>query len=102
MVLLCEVHRGESEERQVECIEPDNRGIALVSMIMPVPCRRNDNIAASQGHLFSFNSREALAVDDESEGERDVPVRRSSLARVDDLKSTIDGVCCVRGFCNTL
>lgn len=98
MVLLGKVNGGESEERQVEGVQPDDRSVALVAVIVPVPNGRHDHVTPLQWHLLALDRREALAVNDEPESKSNVPVSGRRLSGVDDLEAAVDGIRGVRRF----
>jgi hypothetical protein len=52
-------------------------------MIMPVPCRRKNNIATGKRHLFALDSGETIAVNNEPARIGDVAMGRGCLSRVD-------------------
>ena len=87
------------KEGQVQHVEPDDRLVALVAMVVPVPCRCHNHISSDKRHLLALNRSEAFTVHDEATGERNVPVRWSNLTGVHDLKPAVDCVRGVGGFC---
>jgi hypothetical protein len=64
-------------------------------MVMPVPDRCDDNIASNERHLLALDCGETFAIDDESSCEGKMSVCWRCLARIDDLKTSINSVCCV-------
>jgi hypothetical protein len=71
-------------------------------MIMPMPDRSDNYIAARQGHLLALYSRKAVAIHDEAAGKGNVAMSRRRLARVDELEAGVDGVCREGRFCDVL
>jgi hypothetical protein len=93
-VVLDEVDGEVSEVGEVEAIEPDHWARPVLAMVVPVPCRREDDIASVHLYAATVHGGEAaVALDDESHGERRVPVGRRRLIGHDELKSGVDGVC---------
>ena len=86
------MHTSEPEERKVEGVEPNDRLIALVAVVVPVPSGGDDDITPLQGNLLTLYGGETLAVDDEPDGKGNMAVSRGSFARVDELETTIYGI----------
>lgn len=80
------------EQWQVQHVKPNDRLVALVAMVVPMPCGRYDHVATSQWHLLALNCSEALAIDDEAAREGNMPMRRCSLAGLYYLQATIDSI----------
>lgn len=100
VILFRKVNRSESEKGQVEGVQPDDGGIALVAVVVPMPDGRDDYITSPKRHLLSLDGSEALSINDESEGESNVSVSWCRFSRIHDLKTTVDGVSGVRRFYN--
>lgn len=100
MIILRKIDWHIPEERQIQPIQPDHRIRALVAMVMPMPRRGQDHVAARHGDLLPFNGRKAIAAfDDEAQRERDVAVCGGRLAGEDELEAAVDGVGGVWWFC---
>jgi hypothetical protein len=52
-VMLGKVYRNVLEERNVQAVEPDDVGLSLVAMVMPVPYRSYDQVARLHEHFLS-------------------------------------------------
>jgi hypothetical protein len=91
-IRLSKVHSGILKQGQVQHIQPNNWLITLISVIMPVPRRCEDDVAALEGHLLPLHGSGALAVDDEAARVGDVSMGRGYLAGVDDLQAGVYGV----------
>jgi fermentation-respiration switch protein FrsA (DUF1100 family) len=102
--VLDKVHREVDKAGQVEAVKPDNGpGVAallvgtLFAVVVPVPGRRDDDVARPHGHPPPVHRREAaLALDDETAGKGRVPVRGRRLARLHQLQTGVQRVGCVR------
>ena len=97
-IALSKMHRGETEQRQVEHVQPDDGVCALVAVVMPMPDGRHDNVTADERHLLALDGSESLAIDDEPTGKGEVSVGRGRLAGINQLKTSVDGICRVRRF----
>ena len=97
-VTLSKVHWSEAEQGQVQHVQPNNRLITFVAVVMPVPDRCDNNISSNKRHLLSLDSSETFTIHDEATGKGKMSVCWGSLARVDDLQAAIDGVCSIGGL----
>ena len=80
--MLLEEHRLEQMgERHVEPVEPIGRLVAVMAVAVPAPAGRQHHVAALHRRLLAVDHRvRALAVDDDAERVRRMPVRRRVLA----------------------
>ncbi len=77
-------HRAEmSDQPHIQAIEPHDRFIRTVEVIMPGPVRRRDKITFKHGKAFAFDDRVRVgrAFDDETNGGGGVAMRRGDLTR---------------------
>lgn len=71
---------------QVQSVEPDHGARSVLPMIMPVPGRSQDDIAAIHGYALSVNcSKATISFDNETQRKGSVPMRGSSFMRHDEL-----------------
>lgn len=99
-VILSKVDRDAPENREIETIEPDNRILALVAMVMPIPWRCEDHVSSLHPDFLTLDGCEAIiAFDDEPQRECGVSVCRSCLARQDELEATVNCVGGVGSIC---
>jgi hypothetical protein len=89
------VNWGEAEQRQIQHIQPDYWLITLIAMVMPVPDRCNDNITSDKRHLLAFDCCETFTIYDEASSEGKMSMCWGCFTRVDDLKTSINSICCV-------
>lgn len=52
-VMLGKVYWNVLEERNVQAVEPDDVGLSLVAMVMPVPYRSYDQVTRLHEHFLS-------------------------------------------------
>ena len=98
LVVLAEGAAEEGGERDVQPVEPDHRRGRLVAVVVPGPARRDDEIARLHGRLLALDRGVgAAAFDDEAQRALGVAVRRSHLARHDELQPGVQGVRDLRG-----
>lgn len=101
--MLDEVHGELGEVGQVEPVEPDHGAFAVLAVVVPVPCRRQDDVATLHGDALAMHGRESpAAFDDEAHGEGGVPVRGGGFIGHDQLQARVEGVGCERGFWHVL
>jgi hypothetical protein len=80
---------------QVEAVEPDHGAGAVLAVVVPVPGRREDYVAALHGDALAMDGGEAaLAFDYEAHSEGDVAVGAGDFVGHDELEAGIEGVCC--------
>ena len=73
-------------EWKVQSIQPYHRIRALMSMIMPLPLRCQDDVSCFHVDSFSFDGGESPAsFNNEAEGERPMTVGRGCLSGFDQL-----------------
>lgn len=67
--------------------------ITTISMIMPIPNRRKNDIASFHSHTLPMDSRKpSFTLDDETHGECNVTVGWCCLVWHDELETTVDRV----------
>ncbi len=98
-ISLCEMDLCIRKERQIQDIEPHDWLLALVAVVVPMPIRCDDHIAAREGQLLALNGGESLAIDDEAKRRRDMSMGRRRLSGVDELQAGVDGVCSEGSIC---
>lgn len=87
------MHGKVLEVGQVEPVEPDHGARAVLAVVVPVPGRREDHVAALHADAPAVHGGEAaLALDDEAHGEGDVPVGAGRLVGHDELEACVEGV----------
>jgi hypothetical protein len=77
----------ETRHRHVDAVEPEDRLIAVIRMIVPETGRRDDEIALLHSRAFAVDRRVGAALAFEHEADRGgrMPVRGRDLARHDHL-----------------
>lgn len=93
LVRLCEIYRRVFEQREVEPIKPNYWVLSFITVIMPMPRWRQNNIATLHGHFLAFHCGEAVfAFYDEAQREGNMPVCRGCFVWKYQLKPTINGI----------
>ena len=97
VVRLCEVRRKVVVERKVQAVQPDHGLVSVVAVVVPLPLRREDEVAFFHADFLAADGGEAAGpFDDEAEGEGLVAMRRGRLAWQDQLETCIDSICSER------
>jgi putative membrane protein len=85
--LLGEAGVEESDQRDVEAVEPDHRLAAVVAVVVEGPRRRDDEVAEAHRRALAVDGRVgAFAVEHQAQRRLRVPVRRRHLAGQDQLQ----------------
>ena len=94
--MFCKMDRCICEEWQVQSIQPDNRLATFIPMVMPVPVKRCNHISVLHWDLLPVNGcvSTGASFDDQSKGNRGVPMCGSDFAREYNLQPSVN---CVRG-----
>ena len=72
--------------RSVQTVQPDDRFVRRVVVVVPHPARREDEVARRHAEALAvLHGEGAIALDDEPDGRGRVPVGRRDLARPHDL-----------------
>jgi hypothetical protein len=82
LIAFGEMHRCISEQGKIQDVQPDDRLVALIAVVVPVPGGRENNIASRQGHFLALHGSEPVAFHNEPEGICDMPMGGSCLSRV--------------------
>ena len=85
-IVLAKDRAEELAEGIVECVQPDHRRRAKMTVVVPGPARRENEIAGMHRDALALDRGVgAFALDDEPQRIRRVPVRGSDLAGLDHL-----------------
>ncbi len=92
------MYREVLEVREVEPVEPDHGAGAVFAVVVPVPGRGEDHVAALHGDALAVHGGEAAgAFDYEAHGEGDVAVGAGNFVGHDELEACVEGVGCEGG-----
>ena len=81
------------DQRPVQAVQPDNRVLRLVVMVVPGPVGRENQVALFHEKFLAIDRRiSAPALHDKSDRRHIVPVRPRHFARIDDGKSHLQGM----------
>ncbi len=76
------------QHRPVGAVKPDDRCVAAIDVVVPIPTRCRDQIARLHRQGLAFDDgRRAVALDDEADRAHGVTVRRRKLAGPDHLRT---------------
>ena len=76
------------QHRPVGAVEPDDRRVAGIDMIVPAPARRRDQIARLHRQRLAFDDRGgAMPFDDEADGAHRMTMRGRELAGANHLRA---------------
>ena len=79
------------DDRDIESIEPDDRHVAGISMIVKRPRRRDDEIAGMHRRALAVDGRiRAVAFDDKAQRRLAVPMARRDLTGKNELQSRVE------------
>lgn len=88
--MLDEVDGKMKKVRQIQTVQPDHGTGSVFAMVMPVPRRREDDIALLHLDALAVDGGEsALAFDDEAHGERDVAMGGCGFVGHDKLEAGV-------------
>ena len=95
-----EMDRKMAELREVEAIKPDHWSRTVLAMIVPVPSRCEDHIAALHGHATAVHSSEAsIALDYETHRKSHMAMGWSGLVGHDKLQAGVYSIRSIRRIC---
>ena len=89
--LLGEAGVEEAHQRDVEPVEPDDRIVAVVAVVVEGPRRRDDEVAVAHRRALAVDRRVgAFAVEHEAQRRLRVAMRRRDLAGQDQLQAGVE------------
>lgn len=98
--VLDKVHREVSKIRQIQPVEPNHRPVAVLPVVVVVPCRGEDHVALLHLDTAPVHGCEAaVAFDYIPHCEGRVSVRWGCFVWHYELEAGVEGVGCVRGVC---
>src|SRR4051812_6045727 len=84
--VLGEARIEEANDRDIEAVEPDDRHIRVVPVVVPGPARRDDEIAGTHARAFAIHGREGSGtLDDEAQRALGVAVAWRDFTGQDQL-----------------